>query len=121
MKYLLTTIYDINGTPLSIKCEKVTTAMNIVITNQLEFSDDRQAVEYVNNLRAIWKLPTIKASRIGKRKSIRNKKTGETFTSAAAAARSVGCSTSLMVRHLNRPHVTSNVAGCTFERLDGVE
>lgn len=61
---------------------------------------------------------TIPATQTG-RERVSNVTTGETFKSAAEAARSIGVSTSAVTRHMRDYAMYPHVRGYVFQRLDG--
>lgn len=113
MKYLTITIADDTGRVVdihNIKTPDISTPH--VQTNH--FTDERAASEYLAGLRVIYGLtaPHSAPSTRSSGKRVKCHSTGEIFPSAAAAARSAGCSTSYMVRRIGQ---RADVKGSNYE------
>lgn len=121
MKYLTITIRDETGKVIDIQNIETLDAACPSEISAGAFANERQASEYLANLRAIYGLPPAQAqqpAKTGKRKRVVCCQTGTVYPTAAAAARAYGVSTSAMTMHLRHPEKHGFIKGWhTFERL----
>lgn len=123
-KFIVVTFADANGRVIDIQTLKTSIDVtNLQITPGL-FTDRKQATDFEHTLRIVSGLPTATAPHSGpltrsKRKRVLSHHTGEIFPSAAAAARSIGVTTSAMTKHLRDPASLKELKTIyRFERID---
>lgn len=116
MKYLTIMIRDAAGNVIDIQNIKTVDAAtsNVTGAESINSYNEQAAIDYLNILRTVSGLPTAHSapSKRSSRKRVKCWMTGEIFPSAAAAARSAGCSTSYMVRRIAQ---RGDVKGANYE------
>lgn len=122
MKYFVALISDQNGRPIGTATISHDDRAGSVAVMPTPFTTDAAAAAYRQQLAKHYGLPTGRhdsgAQTGSKRQRVKHMMSGEIFPSAAAAARSIGCSTTMMVRHLRHSYTTRDIRGQTFVYID---
>lgn len=124
MKYLAIVIRDENGKVIDVQNVRTLDAAcsrSVVAAQSINPHDEQAASAYLTTLRLVSGLPMAHSAPVTRssRQRVRCFQTGEIFPSAAAAARSIGVTTSAMTKHLRNPASLKalTAAAYTFERL----
>lgn len=117
MKYLTIVIRDDTGKVIDVQNIRTLDAAcsrSVMAAQSINPHDERAASEYLTMLRTVSGLPAPHSapSMRSSGKRVKCHSTGEIFPSAAAAARSAGCSTSYMVRRIGQ---RADVKGSNYE------
>lgn len=119
-EFIVVTFSDAAGRVIDVQTLKTRPGVKTAQITPTPFYDRKQAAEFERTLRAVSGLPATTVDRpTPKRKRVLSHYTGEIFPSAAAAARSIGVTTSAMTMHLRNPSKISALKMLyRFERVD---
>lgn len=119
-EFIVVTFVDAARRVIDVQTLKARSDIKSAQIMPTRFCDRKQAAEFERTIRAVSGLPVATVDRpTPKRKRVLSHYTGEIFPSAAAAARSIGVSTSAMTMHLRDPRrIGALKALYRFERVD---